>query len=258
MIDIPRGITNASPSLSSDAIGEYCFGFSGKVGVAAVINMCLIGACCCALVLFATTLNTWVPSLGMSWWIVISTAVASPIVFLKSLRQLSMISPMGIPAIILLNLTIIVCGISECFQASADDVYVEHSMVRWDLFSFATAFSNCVFAFNVTPIGPAVVHGLVDARKFPRCAWTANCVILLVCLAGGLSGYAGWGNATKSMTAVQLIDISSQRHDGFSIAKGGLIVSSVRDSPYLRLSVFHPLLRVGHIAGLLVHNHLRR
>lgn len=210
------------------AIGEAAFGRAGKVLVHIFHKATLVGVCTLFLILAAKFLmegiggggnDGFFPSLGdgspesvTKWtriWTGVSLAVVCvPVVFVKTLKEISLVAGIGATASMLTVLVTVILSMvlypisssspvpfPDAFQ-NTSFTHVNHTTINFG--NFPSAFSGIALSFGGHAVFPSIEEHMSSPRKFGKVFDFAYLALMASYLLVGCVGYATFGNLTYS------------------------------------------------------------
>jgi hypothetical protein len=191
---------------SYGGIGEAAMGFYGKIIVAFSMYTGLSAICVIILYLLGSGLYGLTETHDLRTWIKISAACILPLSWLPSLKEVGVLSAVGVVATCMVSFVVLAAAIvrdpSDRGEVSATPIGIG---------GFAMSFIEFMNSFTVAPVIPTIISGMRDPSRYPRVATYGFAIISLLFAIIGFSGYAGWGDTLLSK-------------------KGGNITSLIADS----------------------------
>ncbi|KAF4659113.1 hypothetical protein FOZ61_004989 [Perkinsus olseni] len=177
--------------MSFQAIGKACFGRPGEIFTAFVQYLDLLLVCSLLVILVGDGMYELVSQLDHIWWCVIFVCVMLPLAMLPSMKEVAVVSFIGITAAFVTVIAVIGASVRE----TSDPVRV-HDHFLWPLNANTAilAFTNFMNAFAVTTVVPTLVDNMQKPKQFPRVLAAGFLVIVSIFAAIAYSGYAGFGH----------------------------------------------------------------
>jgi vesicular inhibitory amino acid transporter len=177
-------------------IGIAAFGPLGGFATNVFENATLFGVSSLFLILAGKFLEELVPStLDTRMWIVVAAAlVAVPILLLRSIGELKIISFVGVAAVVATVAAVIVEAAAAGFDSSRPHANTDMFIPT----GFSAAFSAMALAFGCHAGLPGVESSMREPSKFGRSFNVAYLVVLLVYVPVAVTGYAIYGNQVYS------------------------------------------------------------
>lgn len=181
-------------------IGRVAYGKLGAGCVSGALHSALVGCCCLIALLMGKALFRLAPSVSQSVWIVISCAMMLPVVWLRTMKHLAMVtSTLGSASIAGLTLAIVVASIMYVSSDSGPHWLAGNPVREYDAFpsslwSLGTAFGSLTFAFAVTCTLPTILHDMKqkgDSKKVIIAGLGATSAVYLTVT---LAGYLAFGS----------------------------------------------------------------
>ena len=214
-------------SLSMDsygAIGEAALGKSGRYIVSIAMYTGLSAICVIILVLLGSGLFNLTSSMNLKSWIRIAALCILPLSWLPTLKEVGVLSAIGVMAVSLVTIVVFVASVSM----NSDD--------RGEVFAMpistsglAMSFIEFMNSYTVGPVIPTLIYGMRDPSKYPRVATFGFAIITSTFAVIAFSGYAGWGSALLSPAGGNITDeIAKSSNKAYStICQIAIIVVSL-------------------------------
>ena len=187
---------------SYGGIGEAALGRYGRLIVAFSMYTGLSAICVIILISLGSGLNHLTKTLGLPTWIKISALCILPLSWLPSLKEVGVLSAVGVVATCLVSFVILAAAIvrdpSDRGEISATPIGIG---------GLAMSFIEFMNSFTVAPVIPTIICGMRDPSRYPRVATYGFAIMTLLFAIIGFAGYAGWGDALLSKKGGNITDL---------------------------------------------------
>eukprot|EP00934_Nitzschia_sp_Nitz4_P001762 Nitzschia sp. Nitz4//scaffold62_size106224//16353//18218//NITZ4_004343-RA/size106224-augustus-gene-0.99-mRNA-1//-1//CDS//3329555817//1762//frame0 len=203
------------PISSFPDIARQAFGNKGAVFLAIVLYFELFSCVCIFLVSIGSHLHTLFPNVSMATHMIGCCIVSAiPIVVLRTAKLLSYLSMVGTIATVCVVGAVVLAylfegDISENVAARTPDPPEPPYHELWKPDGLAVAFGLVAYCFSGHAIIPNIYSSMKKPQEFESVVTASFVVVLLCCLAVGLSGYAMFGTLVYDQVTISLEQNSS-------------------------------------------------
>ena len=218
------------PLLSYQAIGEAAFGHTGKIVVAVVSYFNLFTVCACMLILLGDCLEAFWPHSSSLMRVSVGSLVALVLSWLPSLKEVAVISIVGVAAVLVTCVAVVSYCASHVGQADeSESVPVVTSPWPVEALAVGISFANFMNSYTVTPVVPSIVASMRNPDKFPLLSMLAFALVSLVFATIGFSGYLAYGAEIGRHSHVGVaINMTQQQPDNKDSVSGKILNLSVQ------------------------------
>jgi amino acid permease len=177
-------------------LGEEAFGPWGRWFVDVQVHVTLVGVAIVYLVLIGENLHSLFPhSIAPRVGVVIAGCVVWGHVFLKTLREVGILSAFNVCVAVALFVVVVVESLTH---GPGPEVVVETTVVRWSV-SLGTSFAAFSFSYGVHPLLPSMYESMAKPQQYaPMLLATFGCVLLFYIPMSAI-GYSVYGDTVKSV-----------------------------------------------------------
>ena len=190
---------------SYGSIGHAALGKPGRIVVSVSMYLGLSAICVIIIILLGSGLFNLTNSMNLATWIKISALCILPLSWLPSLKEVGVLSAVGVVATCLVSLVVLIASIVR-----DSDEKGEISATPVSAGGFAMAYIEFMNSFVVAPVIPTIISGMKDPSKYPRVASYGFAIISFVFAVIGFAGYAGWGSALLSKKGGNITDLIAE------------------------------------------------
>ncbi|RCH93852.1 hypothetical protein CU098_005685 [Rhizopus stolonifer] len=146
-----------------------------------------------------------VAEIGVVPWTIISCAVvAIPFIWLKTMKEVAIVSAIGMVTILTVVLVVLIMSIID----KPNQINVHHDIVVWDMFPIS--LSTIAFSFGGNVVYPHIESSMKKPKDWPKVAagGLSTCVVLYLIVA--VCGYAIYGDKVMNPIYNSLPDGAGQ------------------------------------------------
>eukprot|EP00761_Pharyngomonas_kirbyi_P000876 gb/GECH01000877.1/.p1 GENE.gb/GECH01000877.1/~~gb/GECH01000877.1/.p1 ORF type:complete len:451 (+),score=48.54 gb/GECH01000877.1/:1-1353(+) len=187
------------PLISYQQIGEAAFGRIGSWITLFFQIATLSGGCTLYLILLGTNMHEIFPVLETHIWIMIATAILLPMTWLKSMKEVSLVSMLGMAASAFTVVVVVVLGTvdkTDLKREASQNVSNQVVNVSWN--GIPQSFAGMAFSFGGHSVFPKVAHTMKKPQQFNRVANFAFLSIAGLYIPVAIVGYWVYGDSVKS------------------------------------------------------------
>lgn len=203
------------PLSSFPEIARVAFGNWGAIILAFVLYFELFSCVCIFLVSIGDHMHTLFPSISVTTHMIGCCFISAvPIILLRTAKLLSYLSMVGTVATIVVVGTVV---LTYVFEGDLTDVAASrladppeppyHDL--WHTNGLAVAFGLVAYCFSGHAIIPSIYSSMKNPQEFERMVSVSFFVVMVACLAVGLSGYAMFGSLVHDQVTISLEQNSS-------------------------------------------------
>ena len=163
-------------------VGAAALGKAGRYAVAFATYSGLSAICVLILILLGSGLHDLTDTLSKAAWIRIAALCILPLSWLPSLKEVGILSTIGVLAVSIVGIVVLVASISTP-SANRDTL----SAFPTGIDGLAMAFLEFMNSFTIAPVIPTIILGMSNPLRFPRVSAYAFAIITL-CF--GVIGFA--------------------------------------------------------------------
>ncbi|KAF4697162.1 hypothetical protein FOZ60_011835 [Perkinsus olseni] len=183
---------SGTPIHTYEQLGRVCFGRVGQILVVAVVHLTMTGVCSAMLLLLGQNTEKMLPQLSVKVWTCIWAALCAPLSWLRSFKEISYVSAVGLIGILGVFVIIAARGIDH--GANRGDE-VQHDVVRPDLLMWTVSFGNAVLSYQIANVTPTLIRDMRTPASFPKVVSLGLLIVFMVYVGLGASGYYGYGRS---------------------------------------------------------------
>jgi amino acid permease len=187
---------------SYGGIGAAALGKYGRIIVSFSMYIGLSAICVIIIILLGSGLFNLTGSMSRTSWIKISALCILPLSWLPSLKEVGVLSAVGVVATCLVSFVILVAA-----AVRDSDEKGEVSATPVSAGAFAMSYIEFMNSFTVAPVIPTIICGMRDPSRYPRVALYGFAIISGLFAIIGFSGYIGWGDQLLKKKGGNITDL---------------------------------------------------
>jgi vesicular inhibitory amino acid transporter len=190
---------------SYGGVGHAALGRVGRIFVSISMYTGLSAICIIILILLGSGLYNLTGKLDLQDWIKVGALCILPLSWLPSLKEVGVLSAVGVVATVLVSLVIFIASV---VRESDDANTISATPVSAG--AFAMSYIEFMNSYVVAPVIPTIICGMKDPSKYPRVAMYGFAIITVLFGIIGFSGYAGWGSSLLSKKGGNITDLIAE------------------------------------------------
>lgn len=222
---------------SYGSVGEAALGKPGRYLVSVATYIGLSAICVIILILLGGGLFSITGTLTRHAWIRIAALCILPLSWLPSLKEIGVLSAVGVVGVCLVGIVVLAASISLS-DADRGDI----SPMPASPSGLAMSFIEFMNSFTVAPVIPTIIAGMKTPAKFPKVSAYAFAIISLCFAVIGFAGYAGWGD--------QLLESDGNIISVISGTANGAVYKTICEVSIIVVSLSHFLVMFNPVALL--------
>ena len=203
------------PITSFPDIARAAFGEAGCLILSVVLYFELFSCICIFIVTIGDHMHTLFPSVPVkTYQIWVGVVSAIPILLLRTARLLSYLSAVGTFATVSVVFAVVLAfvfegDITESVAAKTPNVEPPPYHAAWHTNGLPLAFGMVAYCFSGHAIVPSIYSSMQRPQDFEKVVNLTFIVVVISCLAVGLSGYWMFGSLVKDQVTISLEQNSS-------------------------------------------------
>ncbi|KAK9721372.1 hypothetical protein K7432_003479 [Basidiobolus ranarum] len=178
-------------------VGQVAFGNSGRALVNFFTGSMLFGSSALFFILASINLRQLfqeaLPSWKVTHWIVICTVMIwPPFVFMKTLKEVAILSFFGAFATVIMVFIVVVTGFMDLPN------YLDSTHEYMNLFAFPSVLASVGFSFGGNSVFPHVEHGMTNRKDWPKVLRRALLTVFAMYFTTAFVGYYVYGDKVES------------------------------------------------------------
>ena len=190
---------------SYGGIGGAALGNVGRLIVSFSMYIGLSAICVIIIILLGSGLFNLTGSMSLAAWIKIGALCILPLSWLPSLKEVGVISAVGVVATCLVSFVILVAS-----AVRDSDEKGQVSAVPMSAGGFAMSYIEFMNSYTVAPVIPTIICSMRDPSRYPRVAMYGFAIISGLFAIIGFSGYVGWGDQLLKKKGGNITDLIAE------------------------------------------------
>ncbi|EER01017.1 10 transmembrane domain, possible aa transporter, putative [Perkinsus marinus ATCC 50983] len=183
------------PISSFEDLGRICYGKVATVINSVTLHPLMLSACAAFLILLATSMYSLTGVLSYNLWLLIVTILIMPFSCLKSMKEISFFSALGVASVFATVILVVIASIDEYVAETVDNDTITYHLSGGPI-QLISVFCTFLLSFNVSITVPTIIKDVRRPQRFRRrVAFISFLLVGVVYLCITTVGYLAFGDS---------------------------------------------------------------